>query len=151
MRLKKEDYNNAVGLLKRYNYNCLNIINTKADIMSLSVNANDGTPHAKYKISDNVCDKLIQIEENKELQKSIEEYKIVRQALELVSKDARYIFEELYQKNKTKWEIIESGVSERTFERRKNELIYTAYKEMKKSWRKIGGILIKKHVKMLLW
>lgn len=133
MKLKKEDYNKAVGLLKRYNYNCLNIINTKADIMSLSVNANDGTPHAKYKISDNVCDKLIQIEENKELQKSIEEYKIVRQALELVSKDARYIFEELYQKNKTKWEIVkEMCVSEETYKRRKRELIYTVDKEIKK-------------------
>ena len=132
MRLKKEDYNKAVGILKRYNYNCLNIINTRADTLSLSAGINDGTPKAQYKISDTVCDTVIQLEENKELQKSILEYKIVRQALELVSNDARYIFEELYQKNKTKWEIINSGMSERTFGRRKKELIYEIDKEIKK-------------------
>ena len=129
MRLEKEDYNKAVGILKRYNYNCLNIINTRADIMSLSVGINDGMPKAKYTISDNVCNKLIELEEDEELQRSIKEYKIVRQALELVNEDSKYIFEELYQKGKSKWSIIDSGMSERTYGRRKKDLIYAIHNE----------------------
>lgn len=132
MRLNKEDYSRAVGILKRYNYNCLNIINTRADIMSLSVGINDGMPKAKYNISNTVCNKIIQIEEDEILQKSIKEYKIVSQALELVNNDSKYIFEQLYQQNKTKWEIIDSGMSERTFVRRKGDLIRAVDKEIKK-------------------
>lgn len=137
MRLAKEDYKRTVGILKRYNYNCINIMNIRADLFSLSVGVNDGMPKAQYKNSDSVCDKLIQLEENKELQQSMLEYKIVRQALLLVNQDSKYIFEQLYQKQKTKWEIIDSGMSERTFERRKNELIDTVHKEFKK----VGGKL----------
>lgn len=133
MRLDKEDYNKAVGILKRYNYNCLNIINTRADIMSLSVGINDGMPKAKYTVSDNVCNKLIELEEDEELQRSIREYKIVRQALELVNEDSNYIFEELYQKGRNKWDIIEEmATSEETYKRRKRELIYAVDKEYKK-------------------
>lgn len=132
MRLNKEDYNKAVGILKRYNYNCITIMNIRADIMSVGVPANDGMPKAPYKISDSVYNQYIQLQENKELQKSLKEYKIVRQALELVSNDSRYIFEEFYMKNKVKWQIIDSGMSERTYFRRKNELIEAVDKEIKK-------------------
>jgi len=137
MRLPKEDYNRAVGCLKRYNYNCITIMNIRADIMSIGVPGNDGMPKAPYKISDSVYNQYIQLQEDKELQKALKEYKIVMQALELVSKDSKYIFEELYMKSKTKWQIIDSGMSERTFERRKNELVYAVHKEL----RKIGGKL----------
>ena len=122
MRLSKEDYRDAVGILKRYNYNCLNIINRQEDIMSISVGNNDGMPKAKYNISDIVCNKVIQKEEDVELQKSIKEYKVVKQALELVKNDCKYIFNELYCKGKTKWQIINSGMSEATYKRRKQEL-----------------------------
>lgn len=132
MRLNKEEYNEAVGILKRYNYNCLNIMNIRADIMSLSVGINDGQPKAKYNVSDSVCNRLIEMEENEYLQRSIKEYKIVRQALELVNEDSKYIFEELYQKNNTKWNIINSGISERTFVRRKGDLIFAVHNEIKK-------------------
>lgn len=132
MRLNKEDYNRAVGILKRYNYNCLNIMNIRADIMSLSIGINDGQPKAKYNVSDSVCNKLIEMEENEYLQRSIKEYKIVRQALELVNEDCKYIFEELYQKNNSKWNIINSGISERTFVRRKGDLILAVHNEIKK-------------------
>ena len=147
MKLQKEDYKRAVGILKRYNYNCIAILNTRADILSLSVATNDGMPKTKYNINDSVCDKLIELEENEELQQSIREYKIVRQVLELVNNDCKQIFEDLYQKGKTKWQIVSEGMSERTFERRKSELIYTVHKELKKSWRKIGGIFIKNVLK----
>ena len=133
MRLNKEEYNEAVGILKRYNYNCLNIMNVRTDIMSLSVGINDGQPKAKYNVSDTVCNKLIEMEENEYLQRSIKEYKIVRQALELVNEDSKKIFEELYEKNTYKWDIIENmGISEETYKRRKRELIYTVDKEYKK-------------------
>lgn len=136
-RLPKEDYNNAVGILKRYNYNCINILNIRADIMSVSVPNSDGMPKAPYNISDSVFNQYIKLQEDKDLQKSLKEYKAVVQALELVSKDSKYIFEELYQKSKSKWDIIDSGMSERTYERRKNELVYAVNKEFKK----IGGKL----------
>ena len=132
MRVNKEDYNNAVRLLKRYNYNCLNIINRQADILSLSIATNDGMPKAPYSISDTVFKKVIKLQEDAELNKSIIEYKIIRQALELVSNDSKYIFEELYIKSKSKWDIINSGVSEATFKRRKQDLIYAVDKEYKK-------------------
>lgn len=131
-RLPKEDYQNAVGILKRYNYNCINILNIRADIMSLSIPNADGMPKAPYNISDSVYNQYIRLQEDTALQKSLKEYKAVVQALELVSKDSKYIFEELYQKSKTKWEIMDSGMSERTYKRRKSELIYTVDKEIKK-------------------
>ena len=100
-------------------------------------------PKAPYTISDSVYNQYIRLQEDVELQKALKQYKIVRLALELVSKDTKEIFEMFYVQGKTKWEIIQTGMSERTFERRKNELIYAVYKEIKK-WRKIGGIFIKK-------
>ena len=143
MRLSKEEYRRAVGYLKRYNYNYITIMNIRADIMSVGVPDNNGMPKAPYTISDSVYNQYIRLQEDVELQKAFKQYKIVRLALELVSKDTKEIFEMFYVQGKTKWEIIQTGMSERTFERRKNELIYAVYKEIKK-WRKIGGIFIKK-------
>lgn len=108
----------------------MDIRNDTAGISSLVV---DGLPKPKYSISDSTLNKVIQLEENKELQKSIKEYKIVTQALELVNNDCKTIFEELYQKNKYKWDIInDNGLSERTFVRRKSDLIYAVHNEIKK-------------------
>lgn len=97
-RLSKEDYREAVGCLKRYNYNCIKMMNIKYDIMSLSSPVLDGMPKAPYKISDSVLNSLIRIQENEELQKCIREYKIVVQALQLVDSITKEIFEEEYQK-----------------------------------------------------
>ena len=131
MKLNKEDYNKAVGLLKRYSYNYIKILNIRADIMSIGTQAYDGMPKAPYKISDSVYNQFIKLQEDKQLQKALKEYKIVIQALKLVSNDGNYIFEELYMKNKTKWEIINAGMSEATFKRRKRELIYAINDEIK--------------------
>ena len=147
MRLSKEDYNNAVGCLKRYDYNCINILNIKSDIYSIETANNDGQPKPKYNKTDTVLNKIIQVEENEAIQKAIKEYKAVRNALLLVNKDCEYIFEKVFREQKSKWEVInEINISERTFERRKKELIYGVHKELKKSWRKIGEILLKKRV-----
>lgn len=133
MRLSKEDYNRAVGCLKRYNYNCINIINIRADIMSISVPEVDGMPKAPYSISDSVYNQYIKLQEDKELQKSLREYKAVMQALQLSNKESKYIFEEEYRKDRNKWEIIEElHISEETYKRRKRALIYNVDKEIKK-------------------
>ena len=132
MRLSKEDYREAKGCLKRYNYNCIKIMNIRADIMNIGSPSLDGLPKAPYSTSDRVLNSVIKLQEDKDLQGAIKEYKAVVQALELVNKDSKYIFEQLYIMSKTKWEIINSGMSERTFFRRKKDLILAVNKELKK-------------------
>lgn len=136
-RLSKEEYNYAKGCLKRYNYNCINIMNIRADILSIGGQNIDGMPKAPYSISDNVFNSLIKLQEDEQLQKSIREYKAVVQALELTNKDCKMILKKYYILSKSKWEVIESGMSERTFERRNQELIYAVHNELKK----VGGKL----------
>lgn len=132
-RLSKEDYKKAEGCLKRYNYNCITIINMRNDIMSVSTAKSDGMPKAPYTISDYVYNQYIQLQEDKELQNALKEYKAVRQALELVNKDCKYIFENYYLKQQGKWKIIDKlSISEETYKRRKRCLIYTVDKEIKK-------------------
>lgn len=138
MRIAKEEYNKAVGCLKRYNYNCLNIINIRADIMNISIPNTDGMPKAPYNISDSVYNQYIKLQEDKELQKSLKEYKAVVQALELVDEISKQIFNEEYIKSKRKYNIMDTlHISERTYERKKSQLIHTTYKELKK----VGGKL----------
>lgn len=132
MRLNKEDYNRALGVLKRYNYNCINIISINNDIVSIGAANYNGSTTSKNSIVDTTLNKVIQLEENKELRESIKEYKIVQKAISLISVDSQYIFEELYVKGKNKWDIVNSGMSERTFGRRKSELIYAVSQEIKK-------------------
>lgn len=137
-RLPKEDYRNAIGILKRYNYNCISILNIRADIMSLSSLKSDGMPNTPYSVSDNVFNQYVRLQEDKELQKCLKEYKVVVQALALLTKDSKYIFEQEYIKSKSKWEIIDSGMSERTYERRKRDLVYAVHKEIKKNGGKLA-------------
>lgn len=103
------------------------------DIMSIGSPNFDGMPKAPYTISDSVLNSVIRMQENTALQQSIKEYKVVIQALELVNEDSKLIFDELYVKNKYKWDIIQTkGLSERTYVRRKSELIRAVHKELKK-------------------
>lgn len=133
MRLNKEDYRKAEGCLRRYNYNCITIINLRADAMSVGVPSYDGMPKAPYSISDSVFNQYIKLQEDRELQKALKEYKAVRQAYELVNQDCKNIFNTYYQKQKTRWETMDLlGLSERTFVRRKSELINAVDKELKK-------------------
>lgn len=133
MRLNKEDYRKSEGCLRRYNYNCITIINLRADAMSVGVPSYDGMPKAPYSISDSVFNQYVKLQEDKELQKALKEYKAVRLAYELVNSDCKEIFNTYYQQQKTKWETIDKlGLSERTFLRRKKDLIYAVDKEIKK-------------------
>ena len=139
MRLSKEDYKKAEGCLRRYNYNCITIMNIRADIMSIGAPSTDGMPKVPYSISDSVYNQYIKLQEDKELQRALKEYKIVRQALELVNTDCKEIFENYYQKQRNRWETIDKlSLSERTFVRRKTELINAVHKELEKFWRENG-------------
>ncbi len=102
MKIDKEKYNKAVECLKRYNYNCINIINIQEDIISINSPSIKGLPKAPYSISDTVLDSVVKLQEDKELQKSLLEYKVVSQALQLVDKITKDIFEEQYQKRRRK-------------------------------------------------
>lgn len=132
-RLNKEDYNRAKGCLKRYNYNCINIMNIQSDILSLSIAPLDGLPKAPYKIGNITLNKVIQLEENPDLQKSIKEYKAVIQAIQLVNEESKLIFEKEFRESKYKWDVInELNKSEETYKRRKRELIYAVHNELNK-------------------
>ena len=53
-------------------------------------------------------------------------------ALQLVSEDSKKIFETIYIQCKSKWDLINNGMSERTFVRRKSELVTAVNEELKK-------------------
>ncbi len=132
MRLPNEEYKKAVNCLKRYNYNCIKIMSIREDIMSISGLNMDGMPKAKYTKSDMVLNSVIQLQEDKELKKAIKEVKAVQMALQLVSEDSKKIFETIYIQCKSKWDLINNGMSERTFVRRKSELVTAVNEELKK-------------------
>ena len=132
MRLSNEEYKEASLCLKRYNYNCIKIMNIRADIMSIGSPVLDGMPKAPYSVSDRTLKAVVELQENEHLQKTIKEYKAVVQAVMIVSKDAQKIFEEQYQQGQNKWDIINSGMSEGTYKRRNSELVYAVHRELKK-------------------
>ena len=130
-RLSKEDYKEAVDILKRYDYNCLNIAIIPKDIIGIKGNIGDGLPKAPYKINDPVFNTYIELQENELLNKSLKEYKIVERAKTLLNdKEVNYIFENLYRLKRSKWEIIdELHMTEETYKRRKRALIYAVHFE----------------------
>ena len=138
MKLDREEYKEAVGCLKRYNYNCINIMNIQNDILSLSISPVSDMPRAPYSVGDTTLSKVIKLETDKELQKCVKEYKAVVQAIKLVSQDSKYVFEEEFRKNRYKWDIIKDlNISEETYKRRKRELIYTVHSELNKMKEKL--------------
>lgn len=133
MRIDCKDYSKAKKCLKRYTYNCLNILLIRTDIMQISGVNYDGMPKAVNKISDIVSNSVIQLEEDEELNRSVKEWKAVRKAIEIINRDSKYIFEHLYEKkDMNKWDIVNSGMSEGTFKRRHSELVYAVHNELKK-------------------
>ena len=132
MKLSKEEYREAKGCLKRYNYNCVKILNIRADIMDLGAQNLDGLPKPKNNVSDRVLESVIKLQEDEALQVAIKEYKAVVQAIQLVDEDEKKIFETIYILSKSKWELINNGMSERTYFRKKTKLITQVSKELKK-------------------
>lgn len=132
MKLETEEYRQAVNCLKRYNYNCIKIMSIREDIMSISGMNIDGMPKPKYSKSDMVLNSVIQLQEDEELKRAVKEVKAVQMALQLVDEDCKNIFEKIYIQSKSKWELINNGMSERTYFRKKTELITQVNKELKK-------------------
>lgn len=132
MRLENQEYRQAVNCLKRYNYNCIKIMSIREDIMSISGLNMDGMPKTKYSKSDMVLNSVIQLQEDEELKRAVKEVKAVQMALQLVDEDCKNIFEKIYIQSKSKWELINNGMSERTYFRKKTELITQVNKELKK-------------------
>ena len=133
MRLSNNEYKEAVKCLKNYNYIIKKIESIRKEIIGISAAENDGTPKAKYNISDTVYNQCMQLQENKELQSLLRKRNAVDLALELVDDDCKYIFKHFYENKETKWDIIQNiNLSERTFGRRKQSLIYAVNDELKK-------------------
>ena len=132
MRLENQEYRQAVNCLKRYNYNCIKIMSIREDIMSISGLNMDGMPKPKYSKSDMVLNSVIQLQEDEELKRAVKEVKAVQMALQLVDEDCKNIFEKIDIQSKSKWELINNGMSERTYFRKKTELITQVNKELKK-------------------
>lgn len=132
MRLENQEYRQAVNCLKRYNYNCIKIMSIREDIMSISGLNMDGMPKPKYSKSDMVLNSVIQLQEDEELKRAVKEVKAVQMALQLVDEDCKNIFEKIYIQSKSKWKLINNGMSERTYFRKKTELITQVNKELKK-------------------
>lgn len=132
MRLENQEYRQAVNCLKRYNYNCIKIMSIREDIISISGLNMDGMPKPKYSKSDMVLNSVIQLQEDEELKRAVKEVKAVQMALQLVDEDCKNIFEKIYIQSKSKWELINNGMSERTYFRKKTELITQVNKELKK-------------------
>ena len=141
MRLSNNEYKEAVKCLKYYNYIIKRIDSIREDIIGISAAENDGAPKAKYNISNPTLKQTLQLQENKELQSLLRKRNAVDLALELVNNDCKYIFEHYYRNKESKWDIIqEKNLSERTFERRKQSLIYTVNDEFKKIGEKMAEI-----------
>ena len=132
IRLPREEYKETVRILMNYNYNCLNIKSIEEEISGVSAPKNDGLPKAPYRKSDPTYNKYNELTQHEQLRKSRREKMIVDKALTLVKEDSKYIFEKLFKEGKSKWDIIGNGMSERTFVRRKSELIHAVNKEIKK-------------------
>ena len=99
-RLSKEDYKEAIGYLKRYNYNCVSILTARLNIIDISSPKMDGLPKAPYSISDSVYNSVIRLQEDITLNKALKEWKIVKKALELTDKITKEIFEEEFEKRR---------------------------------------------------
>lgn len=134
MRISKDEYKQAEGLLKRYNYNCIKIINIREDLISIGSPSLDGMPKPPFIVSDQVLNTVIKIEQDKELQEAVKEYKLINESLQLVDENCHLIFDTYYVKKLPKWKIIDEILctSEITFKRKKSELVYVVYNEMKK-------------------
>jgi len=70
MNISKEECKQAEGYLKRFNYNCTNIVNIRTDIIGIRSYIINGMPKTSYRISDTVFDSVVKLEENKQLQNS---------------------------------------------------------------------------------
>lgn len=94
-----------------------------------------GMPHSNQ-INDIVANTVIQLDQNKSLQTSIQEYKAVQLAICKVDSDSKFIFDHLYnKKDLSKWEIMNEHlyISEVVFKRKHANLVYAVYEQIKEN------------------
>lgn len=144
MRLDKESYREAEGCLKNYNYTIYKILSVQATPNKITISASKmtGMPKAPYKISDTVYENYIKLQDDEELQRELKKYKAVQLALMKTKKECKEIFDIHYREKRNKFETMQQlALSERTYERRKSELIQAVHEELKflKNCQKVGG------------
>lgn len=140
MKIPKEEYRKVIKCLKNYKYNEMQKNEIEADILAINISPAD-SPRTSSGISDTVFNKVMQLQQDEDLQRCIKEYKAVERMLLLVDDIAKEIFEEEFKKGNHKWKVIKNlNLTLSTYERRKRELVYTTYRELKKV-EKIDGIL----------
>lgn len=134
MRLSKEDYREAEEALWDYNYNLKEIIQLEADIINAGIPNQAGMPGAPYRISDSTFAAVLRLEQYPERRAMLRQKKAVEDAIHKVRHYDSVLIFNLYYKDKMSWRAtIEAiGMSERTFSRRKLELIEAVHKELKK-------------------
>jgi len=124
IRISDEKFREAKGCLRRYAYNKLNIVTIRFDIMNITGINYDSNTAKTNRINSVVENSVIELEENKELKKSVREIKAIEMTKKIIDEETLFILEHLYdKKDMTKWEIIGNGVSERSFYRKHKELI----------------------------
>ena len=133
-KLSDYEYKEAMGYLKRFNNNCLDIIIARNELISISSPKYDGLPKPPYNISDPVSNTVIKLQENKILNRAIYEWGIVRKSLDLCDKITREIFKEEFELGeKNRWKIMETlHISEDQFKRRRQKLIYLVHENIYK-------------------
>lgn len=134
MRLSDKEYKEAVGYLRRFNSNCVEILVQRGDIMTIGSPKYDGMPKPPYSISDPVSNTVIKLEENPILNRAIHEWQVVRQALDMTDKMTHDIFREEFELNeRNRWNIIETlHISEDQYKRRRKKLIYLVHENINK-------------------
>lgn len=131
-RLKLVDYRRAVQALKNYDYNFKNARIIFYDILNLD-SAPLGETRGIGERTDTVANKVIRLDDDVELKEYVRQYMAVKNTLESINKDSKRLFEHYYRQNESKWKVMEKiNLAERTFGRRKQELIYSVDKELKK-------------------
>ena len=135
-RINRKDYKYAQNCLKRYTYNQKKIEKIIGEESGLRSPIIDGMPKPKYIKSDATLNSVINMQKNEELIELRKRVKAVDLALTRVNPDCIKIFNEFYISKKNTYDVIDKlNLSDRTFQRRKQELIYAVHEELKK-WRK---------------
>ncbi len=101
-KLSREEYKEAAGCLKRYNYNCVSILTMRLDLMSISSPSINGLPRAPYNVTDSVYNTVVKLQEDKKINKALNEWKAVKKALELTDKVTKDIFKKEYEERRRK-------------------------------------------------
>jgi hypothetical protein len=141
MKLSNEEYKEAEECLLNYRYNSVAKDTIPKDIINIS-SPSIGAVKAPYSTSDSVFNNYLNLEEDIELKKVLTQYKAVENAKLLLTEDEEVVLNNFYIKRENKYKVMDIlHIADRTFARRKKNLIYKVHKELKKlarNWHEIG-------------